>query len=215
MPTQTNHCGTDVIVYLVHSPESGPEYRMYCDEDLQAVYGVHAVEHSLEQESYWFARLGLIRGEMSLRGRLTVHNSELAKLPVLAESPWHIGRRNPAFGKSELEWHVFRAAFEATQRMLDGWKLQEDGTVDAYALKALKISPERLESVTRGLYNLDKIHEVAEITVIKYWYDPSWPEPHLPYDLSLAEYSFHVPLEFSRTDESKLISVEVMTMALC
>ena len=100
--------------------------------------------------------------------------------------------------------------------MLDGWKRREDGIVNAYALKALKVSSEQLESLTRGLHTLQKVHEIAEISVIKYWYDPSWLGPQLPDpDLALAEYSFNVPLEFRRTEEPKLISIEVMTMALC
>ena len=187
---------------------------MYSDEDIQVACGVHSIEQSLEQESYWFARLGLIRGEQSASG-LTVSDSELVMLPAPSESTWRTGRRNPAFGKSELERYIFRAAFQTIECMLDGWKRQEDGIVDAYALKALKMSSEQLESLTRGLHTLQKVHEIAEISVIKYWYYPSWLEPHLPYDLALGEYSFNVPLEFRRTDELKLISVEVMTMALC
>lgn len=88
------------------------------------------------------------------------------------------------------------------------WKLKADGVVEAYALRALKISPERLESVTRGLYTLAEEHEIVEISVIKYWYDPSWPEPDHSYDLdlALAEFSFHLSLEFRRRDETKLVS---------
>jgi len=41
-------------VYFVVSPNNGPGYRVYLEDDLQAVGGVHAVERALESESYWF-----------------------------------------------------------------------------------------------------------------------------------------------------------------
>ena len=47
---------TEAIVYLVASPESGPHHRIYDDEHIQALGGIHAIEALLEKESYWFAR---------------------------------------------------------------------------------------------------------------------------------------------------------------
>jgi hypothetical protein len=54
------------------------------------------------------------------------------------------------------------------------------------------------------------------ITVVKYWYDPSWSEPHLPADdLVLAEYPFHVPLQVRWSAGEDLVGVEIMPMSLC
>ena len=203
-----------VIGYLVFSPERGPEQKLYGDEAIQASGGIHAIERVLEQESYWFVRLGHIRGESGPTG-VTFHDSQVGILPTAPENVWGVGRRNPAFGKSELERHVFKDVFRTVERMLDAWKQEEDGVVDAYALKELKISSERLGSLTRSLQVLPKVHEIAEITVIKYWYDRSWPEPHLPCDMVLAEYSLRIPLQLRRSAGQKLLCVEVMPMALC
>ncbi len=107
----------------------------------------------------------------------------------------------------------FRAAFCAVGHMLDAWKQRNDGEVEAYALKELKISPQRLLRATRGLQTLQKIYEIAEITVIKYWYDPAWPEPQCP-DLVLGEFSFRIPLQIRRSHD-KMFLVEVLPLASC
>ena len=205
---------TEVIVYLVFSPEGGPAHCIYSDEDIQAAGGIHAIEQSLRRESYWFVPLGQIPGELGPMG-VTVRVSDIALLTTPPEVVWRTGRRNPACGESELERQVFRATFQRIESMLESWKRLEDGVVLAFALKALRISTERLGTLTRALRILPRVHEIAEISVIEHWYDPDWPEPHLPCDLPLAEYTFKVPLEFRRTDGPQLLTVEVMTMALC
>jgi hypothetical protein len=144
-----------------------------------------------------------------------LRDADIAPLPTPPESMWRVGRRNPAFRASELGRHVFLATFQRIEKMLDGWKQEDHGVVDAYALKALRMNSERLNALTRSLSTLHKVHEVAEIEVIKYWYDVSWPGPHLPDDLVRAEFSVKIPLQFRRTAEQKLLSIEVMTMALC
>jgi hypothetical protein len=52
--------------------------------------------------------------------------------------------------------------------------------VDAYALKELKITSECLMSLTNGLHNLRQVHEIARVTVMKYWYDAGEPQPPEP-----------------------------------
>ena len=132
-------------------------------------------------DSYWFVRLGQIRGEQSKTG-VFVHKDKLAQLSTPSDSAWRTGRCNPAFRSSELERYIFRATFRSVERILDGWRHDQEGTTEAYALKELKISSGRLRTLSRGLHTLQKVHEIFEITVVKYWYDPSWPEPHLPSD---------------------------------
>ena len=109
-------------------------------------------------------------------------DEEFSKVAVYPRpDAWQIGRRNPG-----------RAIFEAVERLLRSWNCGHDGTVDTYALKELRMSSECLVSLTNGLRNLPRVHEIARITVIKYWYDPSWPEPHTV-DLALAEFSLDIP----------------------
>lgn len=73
--------GEVVIVYLVFSPERGPEQKSYDDEAIQASGGIHAIEPVLEQESYWFVRVGQIRGESGLTG-VTFHDSQIGMPPT-------------------------------------------------------------------------------------------------------------------------------------
>lgn len=204
----------DALVYLVISPETGAQHRLYLNDDIQATGGVHAVERVLEKESYWFVRLGQINGKQGSLG-LTFTDSALADLPEPTESAWQIGCLNPAFGGSEISKITFKAAFQAIERMLELWAQKGERVVDAYALKELKIDVPRLVSLVNGLRSLQRIHEVVEITVIKYWYDPLWPGRHLPDDLALAEFSLTVPLQFRWAADEKLISVEIMLTSSC
>ena len=96
------------------------------------------------------------------------------------------------------------------------WKCERDGLVEAYALKEVKICSDRLLMLTRSLSSLQKVHEITRITTIKYWYDPSWPEPNLPGDdLVLAEYSIRIPLQVQWSGDENLVHAEVMTIGSC
>ena len=204
----------EALCYLAFSPNWAAAHRIYTDEDIYASGGIHAIEQILEMETYWFVRLGTIRGDVESHA-LTFQESDIAELPLPAETIWKTGRRNPAFAGSELERRAFRAMYRAIERMLDAWKIEENQTVDAYALKELKINPDVLRSVTNGLQTIRRVHEIVEITVIKYWYDLSWPGPHLPSDLVLGEYSLRIPVEIMWSASERLINVEVMNMCLC
>jgi hypothetical protein len=203
----------EAIVYLVISPRSGPGQRIYTDEDIQALGGIHAIEQSLENETYWYVRLGKIRGDAGRHG-VTFQQSDFGDLPEPSESEWKTGRCNPAFRSSDVERHIFRTAFRAIGHMLDAWKKRKGGEVEAYALKELRISPQRLLRATRGLQTLQRIYEIAEITVIKFCYDTAWAEPQFP-DLVLGEFSFRIPLQIRRSSHDKMFVVEVLPLASC
>jgi hypothetical protein len=205
----------ELVVYFVFSPEWGRGHRVYTEEDIQAAGGIHGIEQTLKQESYWFIRLGVIVGKAGQYG-IGFNDSDIAQLPTPPDSAWQIGRRNPAFAKAHLEQQTFRSAFQAVDRMLDSWKKEEDGTIDAYALKELKISSSRVVSVTSALTVLPQVHEMVRITVMKYWYDQTWSEPHLPEDdLVLAEFTLQVPLEVRRSAGEDSVKVEVMLLSSC
>jgi hypothetical protein len=136
---------TEAIVYFVISPHEGPAYRICGDDDLQALGGVHALERHLENQSYWFARMGQISLNLNPNGA-TFQDSDLAKLPEPPEDAWQTGRLNPSFGRSEIEKRAFKEVFQAIQRLLDLWRTDDGITGEAYALKELKISAARLVS---------------------------------------------------------------------
>ncbi len=206
---------SEAIVYFVVSPERGPEERIYEAEDVQAMGGVHALEVFLERQSYWFVQLGEVRGELGSYG-VSFPDSEFARLQEPPEHKWRVGRRNPAFRGSELERRVFEAAFEAVEHTLDSWKkLDQDGAVEAYALKELKINRNRLLALISALRIVPKVYEIAEIVMIKFWYDPTWPEPHLPGDLVLAEYSIKMALQIGWSGGDGIVRVDVMLIASC
>ena len=85
--------------------------------------------------------------------------------------------------------------------------------VDAYTLKQLKISGPQLVRVASALQTLPRVHEIVEISVIKYWYESRWAGPQFP-DLVLAEFSVNIPLQFRRSIE-QAIAVEVVPFASC
>jgi hypothetical protein len=204
----------EATLYLVFSPLCANRHRVYTDEDIYALGGIHAIERVLESETYWFSRLGTIWGTLGPHG-VTFDDAEIAKLPVPPVTSWKVGRCNPAFAGSELERLTFRAMFSAIERMLSTWNVNEDGVVDAYALKELQISHSCLRSLVISLQTLGHVHVIAKITVTKYWYDQSWSGSTLPSDLVLAEYSLLIPLHFAWSTDERLISAQVMTVCLC
>lgn len=205
----------EAIAYLVISPELGLHDRVFSDEDIQAAGGIHAIERVVWEESYWFVRLGRLIGEYGDCG-LTVNDSAIAALPVPSESDWQIGRRNPAFGGSDLERAVFRSVYRAIKKMLDGWSWAEDTIVNAYALKELGVSKERLKALTNGLNSLRQVHDVAQITLTKHWYDPKWPYADSPtFETVLAEYTLNVPFQVGWSACQELISARVLPISQC
>jgi hypothetical protein len=156
IPRETQDSREELVVYVVLSPDGGPGYRVYADEDIQVSGGIHGIERILEQESYWFARLGKILAELGPQG-VTYQDSDIAQLPKPPESAWQIGRRNPAFAGSELGRQIFKSTFETITRLLDSWKQEQDGTVEAYTLKELKVSSKTLVSFTNAVHSLRRI----------------------------------------------------------
>jgi hypothetical protein len=77
----------EAIVYLVFSPDSGAGQRIYTDEDIQALGGIHTIEQHLEKETYWYVRLGKIQGETGRDG-ITFLQSEVGKLSEPPEGAW-------------------------------------------------------------------------------------------------------------------------------
>ena len=102
-------------------PKFGPDHRIYLEEDIQAIGGTHALERTLENESYWFVYLGQIKVLREASG-FVFKDSDISNLGVPPERTWKIGRRNPVFGKPKLDRYLFRAAFDAIEQRLSLWK---------------------------------------------------------------------------------------------
>jgi hypothetical protein len=106
--------------------------------------------------------------------------------------------------------------FQKIQRLLDLWRTDDGITVEAYALKELKISAARLVSLTTGLCALKHVHDLVGVTVVKFWYDSLWLSKRVPIDeLVLAEYSFRIPLQLQWAADQRLISVQILPIASC
>src|ERR1700688_2761507 len=83
----------------------------------------------LRRQRPWFVRLGAIAGEVEPRG-VNITDAEFSKVALSPPShAWKIGRQNPGFCRPEFDRRVFRAIFEAVERLLRSWNCLHDGTV--------------------------------------------------------------------------------------
>src|SRR5262245_36344764 len=98
---------TELLVYLVESPEHGPGYRFFDDADIFVAGGVLAIESEMEKQSDRFVRLGVIEAKKD-GNRIRFTDEDLAALPVPGEEQWRIGRLSPAYGRSELDETISR-----------------------------------------------------------------------------------------------------------
>jgi hypothetical protein len=57
------------------------------------------------------------------------------------------------------------------------------------------------------------VHDVLEVTTVKFWYDSEWLSKPVPSDVVLAEHSFKIPLQLRCTADQRLISVEILPTA--
>src|SRR5947208_13624343 len=87
MSESESKLNAEAVVYFVISPLQGPAYRICGDDDLQAVGGVHALERRLENESYWFARMGQISLKLN-SDDVTFQDSEIANVPEPPDGAW-------------------------------------------------------------------------------------------------------------------------------
>jgi len=204
----------DAAVYFVLSPDAGPSHRIFDDEDISAHGSMGEIERHLEKDSYWYGRLGMVQGHEN-GSRTTFSNHEFKRLPRIAEVPWRIGLRNPAFNGTEIERRIFKAAFLGIQRMLDTWKSPEGDEINAYTLKTLHVTQPTLARIAAALQNVSPIHASLEISVMKYWYCKSWEEEEPMPDLILGEFPLSIPLRFQWCLDAGVIKAEALRFALC
>ena|SRR5437899_4065204 len=76
MQSQQQKSRPQLVVYFAHCPDHGPEHRVYDEEDIHGAGGIHAIEAEMQRETYWFARLGVIEGELSTSGSTYTYKDE-------------------------------------------------------------------------------------------------------------------------------------------
>ena len=217
MQSQQQKSRPQLVVYFAHCPEHGPEHRVYDEEDIHGAGGIHAIEAEMQRETYWFARLGVIEAELSTSDSTYTYKEEaIAGLPEPPAGAWQMGRPNPSFGRGELARQIFDSLFHALAAFLETWKKPgEDGTVDAYVVKEVKINADRISSLASALTTIRRAHDIVEMTVLKYWCDPQWATRVLTQDVILDEFPLTVPVQLRWGSGEKAVVAEVLPIAYC
>ena len=215
-----NNKDEQFTVYFGQCPEHGPEHRFYSEEDFQRPGGILAVEEVIEAETYWFVRLGTITGEQSspeglLSGPFISSIHDIARRPEHPANDYRAGRRNPAFGRSELELQIFDSIFHTVKTCLDGWRSEMDEcNWQGYVVKELMITSDRISELASTLAGNGTVTEPIQLTAMKYWFDPQWTDPLLTDDFILADLPLTgvVQLHWSATEKS--ISCDLVSLAI-
>jgi hypothetical protein len=205
---------TELLVYSCHSVENGRELRIFDEDDIQAAGGIYGVEMELQRDSYWFVRMGTIEGQKTASG-WSCTDEALAKLPEADPHTWCPGRRNPSFQRGQLEREIFESLYQELSAFLKNWNHEEDGMIDAYAIKEISISPNRVSSIASALTSIRQAYEVIGMTVFKYWYDPAWKLTGPSSDLILAEFPLSIPVRFQLCSAEKVIAVDILSILSC
>jgi hypothetical protein len=159
------------LIYFAHIPEDGPRYRIYSEDDILGAGGIHALELELRRESYWFVRIGSIKGVERPSG---VGFDEEAVCDLINPGPnWHILRRNvgyrhPAFVGNELELCIFDSIFCSLETYLNSWRRKRADFVESYAVKELGITRRCLSSLASVLSAMGSVNDLVALTVLKY-----------------------------------------------
>jgi hypothetical protein len=159
------------VVYFAHTPEHGPGYWVYSEDDIVGAGGIHALELELRRESYWFVRIGSIKGVERPSG---VGFDEEAVCDLVNPGPnWHILRRNvgcrhPAFEGNELELCIFDSIFCSLETYLNSWRRKRTDFVESYAIKELGITRVCLSSLASVLSAMGSVNDLVALTVLKY-----------------------------------------------
>ena len=213
--SEPNEGKTELLVYSCHSVENGRELRIFDEDDINAAGGIYGVEMELQSDSYWFVRLGTIEGQKTPSG-WSCTNEALAKLPEADPRTWLLGRRNPSLQRGQLERQIFESLYQELSAFLTTWNHRgtEDRIVDAYAIKEIRISPNRVSSIASALVSIGRAYEVIGMTVLKYFYDPAWEMTWLSSDMILADFPV-LPVQLRLCSTEKVIAVDILSTSSC
>jgi hypothetical protein len=151
------------------------------------------------------ARLGTIEGQESASGS-SCTDEAVAGLPEADPGAWRLGRRNPSFQRGQLERLIFQSLFQSVSAFLKNWNHEKDGFINAYTLKKIKISANRLSSIASALTSIRRAHDVIGVTVLKYLYHPAWPTAWPSSELILGEFPLSVPVQFRWGSGARVVS---------
>jgi hypothetical protein len=79
----------------------------------------------------------------------------------------------------------------------------------------VKINANRISSLASALTTIRRAHDIVEMTVLKYWYDPQWATRVLTQDVILDEFPLTVPVQLRWGSGEKAVVAEVLPIAYC
>jgi hypothetical protein len=205
-----------VIVYFAQCPTHGPEHRFYGEEDIRRAGSVQSLETEVASETYWFARLGTIsahRESVGGSGRFVFSDHDIASLPEPPPNDYRVGRRNPAFGHSELELQIFESIFRAVTTSLCEWKSNADDGSVGYAIKEVKMDSNHIGKLATALTARGVTTDAVQMTVLKYESDPKWPSRSLAVDDVLDELPLVASVQLDWNARENVISCRVVSLS--
>jgi hypothetical protein len=203
---------TELLIYLVESPEHGPGHRIFDDADILVGGGVCGIESEMERETDRFVRLGVIEASKD-RDQIVFQDKDIAALGIPRDDEWRIGRLSPAYAKSELERQIFDSQVRAGKELLTTWEQQDDVGFTAYIPK--KVRGGCLAALAGSICAVGEAFDKIEITALKYWYGRDWWTKIPTDDLILAEFPLTVPVRIRWGHGAHLVVSDVMTVFAC
>jgi hypothetical protein len=176
--------------------------------------GICGIEIELRRDSYWFARLGLIEAKQNTSGWCFT-DDDIAALVEPALGAWRLGRRNPSLVCDALGREVFESLFQGLSEFLKGWDYEEEGTINAYVIKQIDITPRRIASIASTLASIGRAYEVVGMTLLKYWRDPSSRITSVSSDAILAEIPVSILVQIRLDGAEKVVAVDILPFSSC
>jgi hypothetical protein len=209
-----------LIVYFAQCPTHGPEHRFYGEEDIRRAGSVQFLESEIEAETYWFVRLGTISAhrdsvEGSALGPFTLSDQDIAGLPDPRPNDCRAGRRNPAFGHSELELQIFESIFRAAATSLCEWKSNADDGSVGYAIKEVKMDSDHIGKLASALTATGTTTDVVQMAVLKYELDLKFPSRSLTCDDILDEFPVVAVVQLRWNARENAIASKVGLLSFC
>jgi hypothetical protein len=205
-----------LIVYFAQCPTHGPEHRFYGEEDIRRAGSVQSLETEVASETYWFARLGTIsahRKSVGGSGHFVFSDHDIAGLPDPPPNEYRAGRRNPAFGHSELELQIFESIFRAATTSLCEWKSDPDDGSVGYAIKEVKVDSDHIARLASALTATGATTDVVRMAVLKYELDLKFPSRSLTCDDILDEFPVVAFVQLRWNARESVISSKVVSLS--
>jgi hypothetical protein len=208
---------SEAVVYFTHSPDRGPQHRVFDDNYIYNAGGIDSIELDLKRETYWYCRLGTIYGTPDARWQVTFRHEDFEKLPDQAVCTRQMGLLDPSRGLGELERQIFQSVFLALSDYVRTWAYTDknDYIVNDYVIKNASITPAWLSVMGSALIATGKAHDMVEANVLKYSNDTRYPEKVPSGDVILNDFPVTLPVQVRWGDDSKVVVAQVLPVARC